>query len=201
MIRRTGTYETKLNGFVQPRHYLTGLSEIFVNGLKMANTLSITCGKITFDPDHCQPGIILSNSQQTASHARDCNWQSVAGKPAMQTGKHQWTVVFEGDPEYGADGYMVGVITADAMAQGGSYNNAFCFYNKTGQRYSLGTARGHIDPMVPGTTLRFDLDCDSHTLQITDTTTGKFVFIDDLPDEELLPYFSMFFLGQKTTFI
>ena len=26
VIRRTGTYETKLNGFVQPRHYLTGLS-------------------------------------------------------------------------------------------------------------------------------------------------------------------------------
>ena len=176
--------------------------EIFVNGTKMANTLGITCGKMTFDPDHCQPGITLSNAHQTASlSTTDCGRQAVGGTPAMQTGKHQWTIVFEGGTNRGADGYMVGVITRDAMARGGSYNNANCFYNHSGQRYSKGRARDRIDPWCPGTTLRFDLDCDSHTLQITNTTSGKSAFIDDLPGEELLPYFSMLYPGQKTTFL
>ena len=176
--------------------------EVFVNGAKIANTLTITCGKkVTFDPDHCQPGITLSNGQQTASHPGNGPWRAVAGKPAMQTGKHQWMVVCESDDYSGTDGRMMGVITPEAMAQGGSYNSAYCWYSSSGGRYSKGTARGHIDPWGNGTTLRFDLDCDTHTLQITNTATGKSAFIDDLPDEKLLPFFSMCYSGQKMTFI
>ena len=70
--------------------------EVFVNGAKMANTLSITCDeKVTFDPGHCRWGPTLSNSEQTTSHRGDDGWKAVAGKPAMETGKHQWTVVCE----------------------------------------------------------------------------------------------------------
>ena len=174
--------------------------EVFVNGTKMANTLSITCGKITFDPDYCQSGITLSNGQQTASYPGQtgAGWYAVAGKPAMQTGKHQWSVVCE---NCGWDGCMMGVITPDAMAQGGSCDDAYCWHSRTGQRYFQGTARGQIDCWGSGTTLCFDLDCDSHTLQITNTASGKSAFIDDLPDGKLLPFFSMYYSGQKTTFI
>ena len=177
--------------------------EVFVNGAKLPNTLSIACGnlRMTFDPHHCQPGITLSNSQQTASHPGSGAWQAVAGKPAMHTGKHQWTVVCESDDYSGTHGRMMGVITPDAMAQGGSYDNAYCWYSYSGWRYSKGTARGQIDPWGNGTTLRFDLDCDAHTVQITNTTSGLSAFIDDLPDEKLLPFFSMCNSGQKTTFI
>ena len=119
----------------------------------------------------------------------------------MQTGKHQWTVVCESDNCSGNYASMLGVITPDVMARGGHCDNAYCWYNFSGQRYSKGTARGQIDPWGPGTTLRFDLDCDSHTLQITNTASGKTAFIDDLPDGKLLAFFSMYYPGQTTTFI
>ena len=193
-----GSYRVTLSPQVDGKYVF----EVFINGTKMANTLGITCGKMTFDPDHCQPGITLSNAHQTASLTNtDCGWQAVAGTPAMQTGKHQWTIVFEGGIQGEADGFMAGVITPAAMARGGSYDNAYCFYNNTGQRYSLGTARGKIDSWCPGTTLRFDLDCDSRTLQITNTTSANSAFIVDLPGGDLLPFFSMYYPGQKTTFI
>ena len=177
--------------------------EVFVNGAKLPNTLSIVCGnlRMTFDPHHCQPGITLSNAQQTASRSGSGGWGAVTGKPAMHTGKHQWTVVCESDNYSGTDGRMMGVITPDAMAQGGFYYMAYCWYSNSGQSYSKGTARGQIDRWGNGTTLRFDLDCNSHTLQITNTTSGKSAFIDNLPDEKLLPFFSMYHAGQKTTFI
>ena len=63
--------------------------EVFVNGAKMANILSITCDeKVTFYRGHCRWGPTLSNSEQTTSHRGDDDWNAVAGKPAMETGKH-----------------------------------------------------------------------------------------------------------------
>ena len=49
--------------------------------------------------------------------------------------------------------------------------------------------------------IQVDLDCDAHTLRMTNLRSGDIASFDDLPDEELFPFFYLSQIGATMTLV
>ena len=166
--------------------------EVTVNGTKLSHALSITCGGgwFTFDSARCQKGSTLDFDKMTTTHTgRLYVFSSVLGSHGVRLGQYSWRV--QVDCSQGRH-VFVGVAEKDKLADTNNYNQSYSWYGHNGQKYVMGNATSSISAFQVGDILRLDLNCDDHTLRITNQRSGETATIDNLPASELFPYFATF---------
>ena len=164
--------------------------EASVNGTKLSHPLSITCeGQwFNFDRAQCQKENTLSFNKMTVTHSgQDGVWSSVLGSQGVRQGQHSWRV----QVDRSRNRYVfVGVAEKDKLKDVYSYIQSYSWYGYTGQKWVMGQTTDSIAAFQVGDILRLDLNCDDHTLRITNQRSEETATIDNLPALELFPYFA-----------
>ena len=167
--------------------------EAYVNGEKMATNVAITCVALrsTFDPNECHPSITISTDRRKASTNRSgLRHVSVLGSFPMQHGQYTWKIRI-GEV---SDFHMLGISSKDKpTTHKDDYSSAYCWYSKashpTGQFFRDGVqAVGKVSDWRGSDTFQLDLDCDRHTLRITNLRSGEHSTFSNLPDKEYFQY-------------
>ena len=177
--------------------------EVYVNGEKMANEVVITCAPFpwSFDRNECHPSITISEDGQKASinGGGIGNHISVLGSTPMRHGTHVWKV------KIGRvrDCHMLGVASKPLSTCAGDYNTvACCWYSSGGAFYRDGVQQtGSPSAWSGNDTLQLELDCDRHTLRITNLRSGETCMFTNLPAKEYFQYANLYNQGNSVEFV
>ena len=170
--------------------------EIVVNGDVMTEGVKVVCSSLLeFDPEERHDHIEVTARNSVATKTRGQGWTSLLGKRGMEQGQHTWRVRLGGN----VDGMCIGVTTKPFRRCDNDYDQAYYWYNDH-NRYELAdyTRHGAFGSWTPGETVRFDLDCDAHTLVIT-KEGGATDTIKGLPNTALFPYFCLYYTDSSYT--
>ena len=176
---------------------------VIVNGVRMPQTISKRCEgppPITFNPDACQEGVAISEDHRRATLPVDHEsyHRVVLVRKGLRTGQHQWKVrVSKSDGRESAR--MVGVTNQSKevlQKRKKPYELAYTWNGYRGQKRvkekhmeDVGDSWRHND------IIHLQLDCDDHSLQLTNLRSAANVVFSDLPDQELFPVFILGSLG------
>ena len=181
--------------------------EVYVNGEKMATDVTITCVAflLAFDPSESHPSITISeDGQKAVFQGTPANYLSVLGSSPMRTGQHTWKMKIGSNARY----YMLGIAPKPLSPRREQDHGtaAFCWFTSQGgsQYYRDGVQGTH---RLPGAfaetndTIQLDLDCDLHTLQISNLRTGKTAAFSNLPDKEYFQFASLLYSNSSVEFV
>ena len=181
--------------------------EVFVNGEKMATDVNITLSSSfisSFDPTECPQSIRVSDDRKTASIVeRDSQrrFHSVLGISPMRYGQHSWKVRIGDTPPC----HCLGVSPKPLSSKRLNDHNtvAYCWKSlRGGQHIRDGVmADGKLSDWHCNDTLQLDLDCDRHTLQITNLRSGESSTFSNLPDKEYYCFVGMLNLDNSAEFV
>ena len=170
--------------------------EVYINGTKMAQVLTLVsmvpdlrCRR--FDLAEWQSGITLSEDRQTATNV-GLFPESVLGEQGASCGEMSWKLSVRCHSNYG---HYIGVAPKPGLtAANDNYDRVYGWHGCMGDVQFQGVIikRGVGRLWSKGDVVELKLDCDDHTLRLTNTHTGKTAIIANLPDEELFPYCSLF---------
>ena len=175
--------------------------QISVNGEKIPELIVTTCLERShrFDPAECHGNISLSEdlllatrntNGSSAEDPKDQCRECVLGAKGMWFGRHWWKVRV-GHTLYWS---FLGIASKPLPPKGFySYLNA-CGWTESGKQSSFaqGEKATKLSKMQGNDVLRFDLDCEAHTLTITQERTGKTDTIKGLPQDTMFfPFFCM----------
>ena len=165
--------------------------EVSVNGTKLPHALSITCEDrwFNFDSAWCQDKNMISSDKMTVTHFGQVRYSSVLGSQGVQQGQHSWRVQVD---RSNSREVFVGVAEKDKLKDTSNYNQSYSWYGNSGQKCVMGQWSSSISAFQVGDILRLDLNCDEHTLRITNQRSGETAMIDNLPASELFPYFTTY---------
>ena len=175
--------------------------EVSVNGTKLSHALSITCeGQwFNFDRAWCQKENTLSSDKMTITHTgQDCVWSSVLGSQGVRQGQHSWRVKV--DLSYSRH-VFVGVAEKDNLKDVDIYYQAYSWFGYNGQKWVMGPTTDSISAFQIGDILRLNLNCDEHTLRITNQRSGETATVDNLPASELFPYFATYHTNDSLSLV
>ena len=168
---------------------------VYVNGEKMATVVTVKCVTFTsaFDPNECHQSITISDAGQKASlnGAGGNGHVSVLGSTPMRQGQHTWKVKIGTNPNY----HMLGVATKPLSPQrAGDYSQAaYCWQSGGHSFYRDGVqVSGHLQVWSGSDTFQLILDCDLHTLKITNMRTGESSTFSNLPDKEYFQFADLY---------
>ena len=162
--------------------------EVFVNSAKLSHTLSVTChdGWFHFDGEHCQAGNTISSDKQTVTHTGQSHvYASVLGSRGLRQGRHSWKVEIQ-KGRY----VFIGVAEKNKLADFNNYKQSYSLNGYDGHQWIMGSSSDPIGRFQQHDVIQVDLDCDSHTMQITNCRSGKTAEFKGLPASELFPYFA-----------
>ena len=166
--------------------------EVTVNGTKLSHALSITCEGRWFNLDsaQCQDKNMLSSDKMTVTHTgQNCVWSSVLGSQSVQHGQYSWRVkVDRSRNRY----VFVGVAEKDKLKDTNNHYQSYSWYGNNGQKWVMGQSTDSISAFQVGDILRLDLNCNEHTLRITNQRSRETATIGNLPASELFPYFATY---------
>ena len=182
--------------------------EVYINGIKMAQALTALCRPSVkcrrFDPTECQPYIILSEDRRTATYTvpgYTSNRKAVLGEQGARHGEMSWKLCMRCDDE---QQHFIGVAAKAGLTAGDRrYDRAYSWNGLRGEVCFQGKVRvtelGRL--WSKGDVVELKLDCDDHTLRLTNFRTGRTGLIENLPDEELFPYCSSCYGGDFMGFV
>ena len=179
--------------------------EVSVNGTKLSHAQFITCVDrwFNFDRAQCQDENTLSSDKMTVTHTgRDNVCSSVLGSQGVRQGQHSWRVQV-GPSRYTQGNVFVGVAEKDKLTDTNNAREAYCWYGLGGAQYVMGkiTCTTSFWSFRVEDILQLDLNCDDHTLRITNQRSGETDTIDNLPASELFPYFATLSTGDSLTLV
>ena len=180
------------------------LLQVELNGESVGAPLEIPVDryKVQFDPGMCHSAVKLSADLKTASldsGPRPAGYPSVLGVDGMTTGRHSWTIQIGPD----ANDHGFGVAAKPLSMTGSNYTKTFS-WDSGGVYYSAGMTLprcDRIDGLHGNEKLRLTLDCDLHTLEVENLSTGEAARMEGLPDCELFQWFSLYKKGNKITIV
>ena len=160
-------------------------AEIFVNGEKMSNDLEITvAAEDQFDRNECHPLITVSEDGQRVTNGRS-SWNSVLGSTPMSHGQYSWRMK-SGENSH----YMIGIAPKPSpTSHRDDFNKvAYCWLINRGSVYVRDFVRcsHHRVDASAANNLQLDLDCDRHTLRITNLDSGQTSTLSHLPKRRVL---------------
>ena len=162
--------------------------DIVVNGGKVPQLLHVMCG-VYFDPDTTTAVDAVSEDRQTFQRSPNVSQSAVLGSTGMIHGQHFWRVRIDREGERLKKlTHVVGVTTKEIYSKSQRFVAAWVWGN-TGNRGETGKYTSAFQPWQHQDILRLVLDCNAHTLTVTNERSKETDTICDLPDEELLPYF------------
>ena len=180
--------------------------QVYVNGEKMATHVTIPCVEFTsgFDEDESHPSITISQDRQQACfYGRSLSYLSIVGISPMRSGRFSWKMkIHGGNPMC----YMLGITSKPLSSQrmNDFKNTAFCWqtngencFYRDGARFTGSCA----SPTADRETFQLDLDCDRHTLQITNLHSGDIGMLSNLPDREYFQFASQYYTGSSVQFV
>ena len=176
--------------------------QVEVNGESVGAPLEIPVDsyKVRFDPGMCQSGVKLSADLKTASlDSHSYVYSSVLGVDGMTFGRHSWTIQIGPD----ACDHGFGVAAKPLSMTKDNYRETFS-WDSGAMCYSAGMTlprRDEIGELHGNEKLRLTLDCDLHTLEVENLSTGEVGHMDGLPGCELFPWFSLCYAGNKITIL
>ena len=178
--------------------------EAYVNGEKMATVVTVKCVTFTsaFDPNECQKSITISDDGQKASFTGNSGngHVSVLGSTPMRHGQHTWKVKIGTNPNY----HMLGVATKPLSPQrkGDYHQAAFCWYSIAHAYYRDGVlVSGRLQAWSGSDTFQLILDCDLHTLQITNMRSGESSTFRNLPAKVYYQFATLLQKGNSVEFV
>ena len=174
--------------------------EVYINGEKMADDVTVTCFTYTpgFDPLESHPTVEISDDRRKARlpnvfclGSRSGVWKSILGISPMSSGQYTWKVKIGMFPTY----YMLGVAQKPLSAQREDdyWTVANVFHTSPGVYLRSGVVNsGRFSLPSEGDTYRLDLDCDRHTLKFTNLTyPDETVTFSKLPAVEYYQFYSL----------
>ena len=137
----------------------------------MATVVTVKCVvpmASAFDQYERHRSILVSQDRQKASFAGNAviDHASVLGSTPMRHGQHTWKVKIGTGPDF----HMLGVATKplSPQRQGDHHQAAYCWYSSGGSFYRNSVqVSGRLRVWSANDTFQLVLDCDLHTLQIT----------------------------------
>ena len=182
--------------------------EVSVNGEKLANTLSIDCHSdhgppfFHFDQAHCQPENTLSPDKLTVTHTGPTKtYSSVLGSTGLRHGQHRWKVkVKHSDRKMNI---FLGVADKVKLTERYNHSKSYSWCGSSGERWVMGMYSKRISPFQVNDIIQLDLDCDRHTLKISNLRCQprESDTIDNLPATNLFPYFLTYFNDESISLI
>ena len=164
--------------------------EVSINGTMLSHALTITCTDsrwFRFDDVQCQDNNTLSSDKMTVTHTGTYSclqcWGHEAYDKASTAGEQKWSVA------------ETGMFSLESQ-RSRNWRSRTTTINRTvgtgtmARRWMLGKSSASIGAFQVGDILRLDLNCDQHTLTITNQRSGETAMIDNLPATELFPYFA-----------
>ena len=179
--KQDGQYEIRARPEEEGEYSL----EIRVNGERLPHTACFVCGDFVFDSNACHPNISLTNRNQRAE-LRSKGDVSVLGSIGMRRGVHRWSLQIGSKAIY----HVIGVIAKPITGLGDIRTRSQSFKTVYKGGFTLGGARcdAFLDELEGHDTVQLDLDCDAHTLRVTNLRNGNTALITNLPDQEYFPY-------------
>ena len=200
--------EKKVGGEVElsftPTEVGVYLLRVEVNGELVGSPLEIPVDeyKVQFDPGMRHNAVQLSTDLKTASLDSKVgfdNFPSVLGMYGMASGRHSWIV--QTGPI--ADDHGCGVAAKPLSMDGNTFRKTYS-WDSFGSCYSAERALPRcekIGQLHGNEKLRLTLDCDLHTLEVENLSTGEVGHMEGLPDCELFPWFSLHRSGNSITIL
>ena len=172
--------------------------ELSINGTPLSDVLSITChGEwFRFDETECQAVHTVSPDKLTVTHTGETlEWSSILGSCVVNNGQHYWKVYLDVPGRWTA---FVGVAQKHALKPVDNYMQTYSWCSN-GNFFKMGQYEKSVHEFMGDASVQLDLDCDTHTLKLTNLRTGQTVTIDSLPADELFPYFATCRQNSKLT--
>ena len=179
--------------------------ELYVNGEKMSAVLVIKCVayRCAFDPQECHRSITISQDGRRASiinEAHEGGYKSVVGCTPMQHGQFSWKLKIGQETTY----YMFGVAFKPlSPTRNGDYGKAaYCWEETAFYRDGVTvSSKAFLSCWKPNDVIQLDLDCDGHTLRITNYQSGETRTFSNLPDKEYFQYAALNRKGNCLEFV
>ena len=174
--------------------------EVKVNG-ETAGHRYIACDQ-AFDPNKCHRAISISEDQQQAVIKGDGEnkFVSVLGRTPMQHGQHTWKIKIGQDKDH----YALGVTSKNS----GSHENdhqthAYCWVSSGAVMYRDDVKYGYGGRLTwaRSATYELRLDCEAHTLSITNLRSGETRQMSELPEGKYFQYASLLHQGNSVEFV
>ena len=174
--------------------------QLSVNGTFLADTLSVTCRNrvdFHFDQAQCHANITISPDKLTMTHTGKREYSSVLGSRGVRRGQHSWTVRINKSRRMLV---YVGVMDKHKRSGSDDYNRSYCWHG-FGQKYENGKSTKSIGWFQVNDVIQLDVNCDTHTLRISNHRSGETAMIAGLPDVELFPFFQTLDQNDSLTLI
>ena len=168
-------------------------ANVFVNGEKMATSLNCAfLAPFRFDHKEHHDQIVVSQDSKKATNSEG-GYNSILGITPMSQGRYTWKMRLMTDCTI-----FLGVSTKPApTSHYDDYNEvAYCWDLNYGAYYRDGVqcSQKKIKAGM-GDVMQLDLDCDRHTLKITNLRNGETGTFSNLPDKEYFQYAAMYGSG------
>ena len=186
-----------------PSHDGLYLLDIFVNGQNIGFEVALVASYgegVRFDAWEChnQLQINLGTNGREATLKEDSDFAhsaSVLGWPGMREGQHSWRVRIDlGDPSASSFGQTLGVAEKPLPALDNNVCLSYSWSDGTTKNVRFngwtGTGTG-LKAWMHNDVVEMALDCEMHTLTMTNLRSGETDVIENLPHSTLFPYFSL----------
>ena len=184
-----------------PQEEVEYVLEVLVNGSPLPHTICKLCvikkpPAVRFDRAACQEDISIDDGCSCAKITQENatnDFRSVLGLPGMTKGQHQWKV--QNKIKNAGTARLVGVspqVQEEKIRENRStLHEAFVWNGYNGQKIATGLNKECVGGQwKDNDVIEVVLDCDSHTLRMTNERSRHSITFVDLPDVELFPYFS-----------
>ena len=189
-----GQYELSTSPSVTGEYCL----QVCINGVEMKQPVTFRVTADRFDIDECHPRIALSDDRRTAMFKREGPCQaSVLGSVGMRRGSHSWKIRIGT-----AHWHAVGIAAKPLSSKSANYDESHS-WSSSKQRYGRPSSHDS-DPLTnwkDNDCLQLVLNCDEHTLQMTNLRSQESHIITGLPDAEFFVYVNMYKAGNSATFM
>ena len=180
--------------------------ELYINGEKMSAVLVIKwlMAQYTqaFDSQECHRSITISPDRQRASIDEACgggSYKTVLGSTPMRHGQFSWKL------KIGQTGYYMFGVAFKPLSPTftDDYGTAaYCWESRAYYRDSVTvSSKARLSSWQPNDVIRLDLDCDGHTLRITNYRSGETRTFSNLPDKEYFQYAALYQKGNSLEFV
>ena len=177
--------------------------QIEVNCQPVAAAIEVTCGAkkhaLCFSRTEHHPCYVISDDGKKATATQEHFSSAVLGSMGFRHGKHVWRCMV-GDP---VNYHVVGVIWKPYDIGNLKWTKYMGWASdcKKYDTLNSGGAESPVNHWKGGDTLELRLDCDAHTLKITNQRSGLSDEVTGLPDQELFPAFYSFRAGNNFTLV
>lgn len=174
--------------------------EVFLDEKRMSFELTARIMGWKFSRDNLHPELVLGDDELSVTHTEKMSYSFAFGAKSFRTGRHSWMFSIQ-MPFNEIEDHLFGVVTREMYEKhaDNQYQLRYVTYrwNNCGDRYHDGRRMSNeLSQFEDGDMLRVDLDCDAHTIDMTNLRSGEKDQVYNLPvDAEFIPLVCTYFPG------